>query len=603
MSRINILDDHLTNMIAAGEVIERPMGVVKELVENSIDAKATKIEIRLVNGGLDSIEVSDDGWGMDPQDATRAFMRHATSKISQESDLWKISTMGFRGEALPSIAAVSKVKMTTCDGQKSTFVRIEYGNLMEAKPIAANQGTTIKVEGLLYKTPARLKHMKSGQTEGNLILETVQKQALAHPEIAFELYSDERLKLQTNGSNSLQETIMAIYGLEVAKRCIPLSYQNYDFEISGYLVSPVISRSSRQYINCCLNGRIIKSLPIQRAIIEGYRQFMMPDRYPIVVISIKADYQLIDVNVHPSKWEIRISKERDLYAMLTSGIHDTILAYMRPGEVSVEKALVQAAPQEDKEGETVYMTEENKTTSLALNEPAREAYTPYISSEKVKFDQPAFDDLPVINDSLQHQVEEQEVKTLVDRFQYLAQYHGKYILAFDENTLYIIDQHAAMERCRYEEIQNDILNSSVEVQPLLVPLVIDLTPVQMNQIDYINEMLQCINLKLEPFSTNSVLIREIPVFLEKEEEQTFILELIDEILADKQMSVLDIRKERIATMACHSSVRFNRYLTVEECKNLLARLSKCVQPFNCPHGRPTMISLTDAQLQKEFKRE
>ncbi|MBO4218671.1 MAG: DNA mismatch repair endonuclease MutL [Erysipelotrichaceae bacterium] len=560
MSKIGILDEHLTNMIAAGEVVERPLGVVKELVENSIDAQAGRIEIRIVNGGMDSIEVNDDGCGMDRVDATRAFERHATSKIRETGDLWNIHTMGFRGEALPSIASVSKVRMLTSDGSDSTLVRIEYGQIKEARPMAADQGTSILVEGLFYRTPARLKHLKSGNIETNIILDFVQKIALAHPEIAFELYSDDKLRIQTNGSGSLQEAIMAVYGLEVARKCLPVSFSDYDFEVDGYLVSPVITRSNRQYINVSMNGRVIRSLPMQKAIIDGYREFMMPDRFPIVVLNIRADFQLVDVNVHPSKWEIRISKEKALYTLLTENIREALRQQTRPSDMVVEHVSAGS--------EAAYQPEETEVRQPLLFEEQRMTY---------------------------------DTEETLQRFNYLGQHHGKYILAYDEENIYIIDQHAAMERCMYEEIQQQIAEKKVDCQPLLIPLVIEITPAQMNQLEKINEMLECISLKLEPFSLNSVVVRELPTFIEGDEEG-FIRELIEQITNDRQMSVLDVRREKIASMACHASVKFNTYLTVEESKRLLSRLSRCAQPFNCPHGRPTMLAISDRQLEKEFKR-
>ncbi|MBO4537650.1 MAG: DNA mismatch repair endonuclease MutL [Erysipelotrichaceae bacterium] len=560
MSKIGILDEHLTNMIAAGEVVERPLGVVKELVENSIDAQAGRIEIRIVNGGMDSIEVNDDGCGMDRVDATRAFERHATSKIRETGDLWNIHTMGFRGEALPSIASVSKVRMLTSDGSDSTLVRIEYGQIKEARPMAADQGTSILVEGLFYRTPARLKHLKSGNIETNIILDFVQKIALAHPEIAFELYSDDKLRIQTNGSGSLQEAIMAVYGLEVARKCLPVSFSDYDFEVDGYLVSPVITRSNRQYINVSMNGRVIRSLPMQKAIIDGYREFMMPDRFPIVVLNIRADFQLVDVNVHPSKWEIRISKEKALYTLLTENIREALRQQTRPSDMVVEHVSAGS--------EAAYQPEETEVRQPLLFEEQRMTY---------------------------------DTEETLQRFNYLGQHHGKYILAYDEENIYIIDQHAAMERCMYEEIQQQIAEKKVDCQPLLIPLVIEITPAQMNQLEKINEMLECISLKLDTFSLNSVVVRELPTFIEGDEEG-FIRELIEQITNDRQMSVLDVRREKIASMACHASVKFNTYLTVEESKRLLSRLSRCAQPFNCPHGRPTMLAISDRQLEKEFKR-
>ncbi|HQB32842.1 MAG TPA: DNA mismatch repair endonuclease MutL, partial [Erysipelotrichaceae bacterium] len=442
MSKIRILDELLSNMIAAGEVVERPMGVVKELIENSIDAKATRIEIRLMNGGLDYIGITDNGCGMDKKDATAAFNRHATSKISEVNDLWQISTMGFRGEALPSIASVSKVSLTTNDGSDSTLVKVEYGKIAEAKPFGAPEGTTIKVEGLFYKTPARLKHLKSGNVELNLILDLVSKMALSHPEISFELSNDGQTRIQTNGSGSLLEVIMAIYGVEVARKCIAVDFEDYDFRVSGYIVNPAISRATRQYINTFINSRIIKSYQIQKAIIEGYKGYLMSDRYPIAIVNIGIDYKLVDVNVHPSKWEIRISKEKQLYKLVTTKISEVLKREMTPSDLLLKN-----------------LSKPQKENIDRIIEPAKE-------ETYQTFQQPA---LNIVQEEIFDYLEMEQTH----RFKYLAQLHGKYILANDEENLYIIDQHAAQERCMYEEIQNQIMEKSITTQHLLLPLVIE----------------------------------------------------------------------------------------------------------------------------------
>jgi len=565
MSKIHTLNEHLTNMIAAGEVVERPMGVIKELVENSIDANSSKIIIKITNGGNDAIQVIDDGCGMDQVDAVNAFNRHATSKIKDNDDLWTISTMGFRGEALPSIASVSKVTLLTSDAEESTKVVIDNGKLLNASPYPSSKGTNILVEKLFYKTPARLKHLKGINIETNAVLDLVEKFALANPSIAFELYCDDKLKLKTVGNGNLQEVLLELYGIDIVKNCIEIQASDYDFKVNGLIVLPSYSRSSKQYINCFINKRIVRSLSIQKAITESYSPYLMPDRYPIVILNIEADYRLVDVNVHPSKWEIRLSKDRQLQNLISETISKDLKDKMNPGEVKIEKHV-------EKESYT------------------QQAFNDYKQEEKA-----------VVNVK-ENEIEYHVEAPLLDRFQYLAQYHGKYILAFDEETLYIVDQHAAQERCMFEEIQEQILNNKVNCQTLLVPNVIDLNPTQMNQLEKINEVLKCINVTLEPFSKTSVSMREVPVWFEDIDEESFMHDLIDLILEDKQMNILTIRKEKIASLACHSSVRFNHFLSVEESKKLLSRLSKCIQPFNCPHGRPTMMKISDTQLEKEFKR-
>lgn len=579
MSKINLLDDHLTNMIAAGEVVERPGGVVKELVENSIDAQAEKIIVKVREGGLSYIEVKDDGCGMDPEDATKAFNRHATSKISKENDLWKISTMGFRGEALPSIASVAKVNLQTNDGNQGTEVVIEYGKIVSAGPVRCQKGTSVTVEGLFFKTPARLKHLKSANIEMNNILDLMQRFALSHPEIAFELYSDDRLRLQTKGNGSLLEVIMTVYGIETARNALEIGFEDYDFKVTGAVVLPQINRSSKQYIHSFINGRIIRSLAIQKAIIDGYSGFMMPDRYPVVVLNIESDFSLVDVNVHPSKWEIRLSKERQLYELLTREIKNFLREHLSVGEINLPKS------------EPVKVSETNLFYDSYVELPAEnrlmEEKTEYKEETKTEEKQVYF---------------EPKTPVQIQRFTYLAQLHGRYILAYDDENLYIIDQHAAQERVMYEEIQRQIMENKVYTQPLLIPLVIEVMPSELNQLDKINETLKCISVEAEAFSSNSLIIREEPLWFESINQQQFMKDLIEEIINNRQMSVLDIRKEKIASLACHSSVRFNQYLSVEESTKLLERLSGCQQPFNCPHGRPTMMKISEQQLIKEFKR-
>ncbi|MBR2792352.1 MAG: DNA mismatch repair endonuclease MutL [Erysipelotrichaceae bacterium] len=570
MSRIHVLDEHLTNMIAAGEVVEKPMGVVKELVENSIDAQATRIIVRVVNGGRDMIEVSDDGIGMDQEDAVRAFSRHATSKILRSEDLWDIHTMGFRGEALPSIASVSKTSLLTSDGSQSTEIILEYGKIIKAGPAASARGTTVRVENLFLKTPARLKHLKSGNTEFNAIIDLMQKFALGNPQIAFELYADDKLKLQTQGNGSLDETMMHIYGLETAKNSIPVEFSDYDFSVKGVLVFPSINRSTKQYINCFINGRIVRSFLIQKAIIDAYREFMMPDRYPVCVLNIDVDYQLVDVNVHPSKWEIRLSKERQLCSLIQTNVNEVLKKQFKPGEIKLPKQNVRI--EEKPLFETTY-------TEVRHDDVFQEKAEEYVPAER-----------------------KEEPAVVVERFQYLAQLHGNYILACDEDNLYIVDQHAAMERCMYEDIQQEIENNDVMTQDLIVPLMIELTPAEIQQIDRLNEVFNAIGIEMEGFSNNSVLIRRVPLWFEDINEEEFIHDLVGEILNEKKMNVLDIRKDRIASLACHSSIKFNHRLDAMESRKLLSRLGRCVQPFNCPHGRPTMMAISEAQLQKEFKR-
>ncbi len=581
MSIIKTLDEHLTNMIAAGEVVERPMGVVKELVENSLDAQAGSIDVLVVDGGCQSIEVRDDGCGMDQTDATKAFNRHATSKISRPEDLWAIGTMGFRGEALPSIASVSKVTLDTSNDIDSTHVQINYGKLISAQPGPCPKGTRIKVEELFYKTPARLKHLKSGNVEFNYILDLMQKMVLAHPEVAFSLSSDDKIRLQTNGSGRLDEVLLAVYGLAAAQSAVAFNCENYDFKVSGLLVLPQVMRSSKQYISLFMNQRLIRSYPLQKAVLEGYQGYSMPDRFPIAVINISADPHLIDVNVHPSKWEVRISKEKQLYDLIKNGISATLHRQMKP----LDAAAVVAPPVSQS-----YLSQQ--TELFTSNQPV-----------KVLQDQPAVPAEPIQAAAAPAGPVKTAKINALPTLSFLSQLHGRYILACDQDQLYIIDQHAAMERCMYEKIRTSVAESQIIQQPLLVPLVVNLTLTQMNSLDTINAITDTFGLHLEPFSNNSVIVRQIPLWMEDVDEQQFIIDLAQAIMDNSDMNLLAVRKEKIASLACHSSVKFNRHLNDEECRGLLVNLAACQQPFNCPHGRPTLIAISSQQLRKEFDRE
>lgn len=577
MSVIKTLDEHLTNMIAAGEVVERPMGVVKELVENSLDAQADQIAIYVTDGGCSSIEVRDNGCGMDQTDATQAFNRHATSKISTANDLWSISTMGFRGEALPSIASVSKVTLDTSNEIDSTHVQIDYGKLVSAQPGPCPKGTRIQVKELFYKTPARLKHLKSGNVELNYILELVQKMALAHPEVAFSFYSDGKLRLQTTGHNDLKEVLFAIYGAEAAGQAVEVNFGDYDFKVTGVIVLPSVTRSNRQYLNLFINQRLIRSYVLQKAVLEAYSGYAMPDRYPIVALNIMTDPHLVDVNVHPSKWEVRISKEKSLYNLIQTNLAEIIHSKMQP--ITIKQTAQPAMVYEQQ----TWPAEPTISREIKDEQPSATYQLPV--SPKAEPDNV----IPTINS--------------LPELTFLTQFHGRYILAADEEQLYIVDQHAAMERCMYEQIQKQIAAEEIITQPLIVPLVISLTPAQMSQLDSLNEHLAELGLQLEPFSTASAVVRSVPIWLQDVDEQSFIRDVIDLYGQGNSMMPLAVRKEKIASLACHRSVKFNRHLNESECRTLLANLKQCQQPYNCPHGRPTLIAISESKLRKEFERE
>lgn len=618
MAKIQRMDAHLTNMIAAGEVVERPAGVVKELVENCIDAGATNIEIHIKQGGLEEMNIIDDGCGMSASDACMAFERHATSKIHEMSDLWKISTMGFRGEALPSIASVAQVVLNTNDGSDSTKVEIAYGKMIKAQPFGCRKGTQIIVRNLFQKTPARLKHLKTPQYEFSLISDIIQKFALSRSDISFTLTHDEKEVFSTKGKGNTLEVLMAMYGRDCAKLAIPLDASDDDYRIKGYAIQPSMNRASKYYMLVYINHRMIRSYRIHKAILDAYKKYLPSDRYPITVLEIEMDPKLVDVNVHPSKWEVRLSKEKQLETFIYQTISEALNTKLEVNKVErVEKVKV-AMPQFD-------FTYANTTIKEVENE-IREEFKEYAKEESIidkkeevikqrpvetVIVEPKIEEITYENEeNIEASSGENQIKKPIEmainpsfpQMQVLAQLHGCYILAQGEKGLYIIDQHAAQERYHYEVISNMIMNGERRTQPLLIPLTIESTISAVAQIEDINTLLNEIGITLEAFGNNSFIVRELPIWVFDVEEKKFILDMIEFYLKNREIGIQQLRKHAIATMACHSSIRFNRNLTLEEMNKVVEDLRKCEQPFHCPHGRPTFIEMTLKELEKEFYR-
>ena len=658
MARIHQLDEHLSNMIAAGEVVERPSGIVKELVENSIDAKAKHIEIQILQGGIDCITIIDDGCGMDAQDATLAFERHATSKIQAVDDLWKISTMGFRGEALPSIASVSQVTLRTNDGIDSSEVIIHYGTLKSARPCGTPKGTMLEVRNLFQKTPARFKHLKSPQYEFSLISDVVQKFAISHPNIGFELSHDGRSVFKTKGNGNLREVLMQIYGRDGAKTAIELHGQDLDYTIRGYALQPQFQRATKYYVLLYINGRMIRNYHLQKAVMDAYAPYMPKDRYPIAVINMEMDAQLVDVNVHPSKWEIRLSKEKQLEKLLYQTIKAALMqdmevpniqarkenkkekieiqelqfTYPRDQEVKklhtevndsfvhyngkpkqtiteeskvqVDKVEPQEAPVEAEKQESVDKKQElSESQSSDTQAPIKDQVIEEVSTTKQA--ETLFKDIVPIQEVVMKAEQEpasESVNPSLPQLHVIGQFHNSYILAEGEKGLYIIDQHAAQERYHYEMIQKQILSGVKDTQPLLIPITVETTMSAVSRIDDLNALLEQVGIHFEVFGNTTLLCRELPIWLKDTKEEAFLQDMIDLWQKDDEISLDKLRKHTIATMACHSSIRFHRSLTMEEMKQVILDLGKCEQPFHCPHGRPTLICYEDKDLIHDFER-
>ena len=597
MGKIHQLDTQTANMIAAGEVVERPMGVVKELVENAIDAGSTRITVSVIDGGMTKITVRDNGIGMDSEDALNAFKRHATSKIKGQNDLFDIHTLGFRGEALPSIASVSKVTLTTSDGNDSTRVQIEYGEIKNAGNYPCDEGTEISVEGLFYRTPARLKHLKSGSYENTLIQDVIVKFAFSYPSIAFTFISNDRISFQTTGKGNLLEVIYQAWGREAGENAIAVDFSDYDYHVTGYIVKPSLTRVSRNCMHVFLNGRMVRTFRLYKSILDGYEDFIVKGRNPLVVLNIEMDPQLLDVNVHPSKWEVRISKENQLEYLIKDNIREalksTILAPVAEVKVAVQKATVEPIVFDTNSAlVTPFVSKKEVTVTPVVETKPSET----IKEENIK---------PVIQEEIKEEkiIEEKEIQhEKLPEMTVIGQLHEKFILCSTEKGLAILDQHACQERVHYEELLQKLDETTPVMMELLVPISILAGNDLVERVDEINASISDMHFQFEPFGRDTFIVRSVPMWMKEVEEERFLQDVIDNFKNDRDSKYARMEKKKIATMACHSSIRFNRTLSLDEMKEVVKQLYKCQNPYHCPHGRPTFIILDEKELTKEFLR-
>ncbi len=588
MGRIRQLDAQTANMIAAGEVVERPMGVVKELVENSIDAGAQRVFVMIEEGGIQSLTVQDDGRGMDAEDAQMAFRRHATSKIRSSNDLWSIHTLGFRGEALPSVASVAKVTMTTSDGNEGTHVVIEYGRTVSVSASAANQGTEIRVEGLFYQTPARLKHMRSAAYEASLIQDVISCFALSHPEIAFVLISDGRESFRTTGQGDLLEVLYLVYGRIAAENAVEVSFSDFDYQVNGYLIKPSVTRASRNMMHIFLNGRMVRTYKLYKAVQDGYEDFIVKGRYPMCVLKIDMDPHLLDVNVHPSKWEVRLSKETQLEYLIRDNVRMALQGTVLAPELKVRQS------------EPVYY--EPMSFEAAIKEP-EPVYVPAeipVSQKQEQIIREIREDNAVLRKTEKKEPAPPRIQEFPD-MEVIGQLHEKFILCSVKEGLAVIDQHAAQERVHYEEYCAK-LNQDPVMMECLIPLTVHASDDLVRRADEINESIADLHITLEPFGHDMFVIRSVPVWMRDIEEEQFMQDVLDEFRNDREAKYTRLEKKKIATMACHHSIRFNHALTMDEMKEVVRQLAECENPYHCPHGRPTFVILTEKELAKEFLR-
>ena len=590
MSKIEIMSEDLSNKIAAGEVVERVMNVVKELVENSIDAKSTFIKIELIDSGVAEITVTDDGVGMDKDDAVKCFSRHATSKLHSLNDLFNISSLGFRGEALPSIASVSNVTLKTSNGITGTLVKIDGGEIKSVEDCDLRKGTIISVKNLFYNTPVRLKYLKSLYNELANITDYVNKMALSYPNIKFILINNDKELLNTDGSGNLLKVINAIYGLSVTKKMLEIDASNDDFHIMGYTTYPEVNRSTKNSITILVNNRVIKNFEIIRTIHDCYHTFMAENKYPITVLNIIADPYLIDVNVHPTKMDVKFSKIEDLKDLITDTITKLLkkTLLIQEGFDNTDFVLEKIEKEEIK---PEYYSP--KLEEVTLNFEVGEDNKTYLEAGVKEENKVHFDDKEEIIP-----VHEAKIKPIKP----IGACHGTYIIGENEDGIYIIDQHAAAERINYEKCYRAILEHSKNKIDLLVPITIELPNNEYIILKKHFDILDRLGFIYEEFGINTIVIRSHPTWLPEYALDEAIRKIIDIIITEEDFSELKFSDRISMTMACKMSIKGNDAITIQDMEYLLNKLIQTDNPYTCPHGRPTIIKYTKYDLEKMFKR-
>ena len=592
MSRIKQLDSHIANMIAAGEVVERPMGVVKELVENAIDAESTRIEVSVQEGGITSLSVEDNGYGMDRQDARNAFLRHATSKISNQNDLWNIHTLGFRGEALPSIASVSKLTLCTSDGEDATRVVMEYGEEKVVEPYACPTGTKITVEGLFYKTPARLKHLRAASYEASLIQSVVHSFALSHPEIAFRFINEGRDVFRSTGNGNLLEVLFQVYGRGPAENAVEVDFEDFDYHVKGYIVKPIINRATRNGMQIFLNGRMVKDNKLYKAVLEGYEGTLPQSRFPIVVLHIDMDPHILDVNVHPSKWEVRLSKFNQLEYLLKKELHKIL---------TVSAPVVEAQPKVIQE--TYY-----RPMKLDLDTPVEKEKPVIEEKQTIPFKEVKVQDT-IQEEIVEVQKEEpirvqenneeydEEILTLPN-MEVIGMYKHQYILCQSDAGLIVVDDHALRQRVFYEKIVNDIENTNV-IEELLVPYTVHTSQDIIDRLEELNQSITMWHIQFEEFGKDTLAVRTVPSWMKEIDVQAFLQDILDQFLIDSHVS---FTSSYIRSIASKYRVEKKVDHSIEECKQEIENLKQCKNPITTPQGTPIFVIVEEQTFLKEFKK-
>ncbi len=573
MNKINVMSENLANKIAAGEVVERIANVVKELVENSIDAGSKNIKIELLLSGTKLIKIVDDGCGMSRDDAKLCFSRHATSKIKNENDLYFINTLGFRGEALAAISSVSNIVLDTYDGNESTYLNLKAGKFITEKTGSMRKGTIIEVSELFYNTPARLKFMKSLNAELALTVNYIEKIALSHPDISFALFNDGKEMIKTSGSNDIYKVIHEIFGLNVSKNMIKIEAENYDYIINGYISNLNLSKSNRNSMITLVNGRVVSNQSVNRTIKDAYHTVLAENKFPIVVINIETDPTLIDVNIHPTKQDIKFSKLESLDDLLFSTIRTAL--------------------------------NEADNTFKGYQEEVKESPVDYNNENNYRYTERKIEDVRLQFDDEQEEIKyDSEAVKKEDVFiKPVGLALGTYLIAQDEDIMYMIDIHAANERINYERYMEALKNRDVYTTSMLFPITLEYPKNEFMRIHDHIDVLRNVGFKVEEFGINTFRVTEHPSWLKEgyeEESIRRIFELVSEIKGE--FDRVKFNEKAAIRLACKMSVKANTNIGYKEQEELLNRLFKCEFPYTCPHGRPTIIKYPIYELEKMFKR-
>ncbi len=603
MQKIKQLDDILANKIAAGEVIERPANVVKELVENSIDANSNKIDVIIEEGGLNLIQVIDNGEGMVKEDALLCFSRHATSKIKDDQDLFCIQTLGFRGEAIPSIASISNFELKTSTGEKGTTVIYQYGKFISCDESDCKKGTDIKVKKLFQNVPARLKYIRSINAEFANIQTYLERLSLSHPDISFTLINNGKIVYKTNGNGNLLEVISNIYGLNVAKNMIPVNFEDDEFTVSGFISKIDINRASKNHIVTMVNSRVVKNKITTDSINNAYRRYLVDKRFPIAIVNIEIDPFLVDVNVHPSKLEVRFSKEYKLKDLVYQGISDTLskvnLTYSPPVTNSRPKFVPDLQQMDfefkyDEQSNNEKIENENILDKRVYQETILENKIDTINESKKEYIVP---DKQIVESKIEPKPKIMKKKLLVK-----GQIHGSYIICEDDTGMYIVDQHAGQERINYEYYLEKYANLDLSMRDLLVPITLEYPMSEFLIIEERKQMLAKLGINLEIFGDNGYVIKQLPMWMQNIDEHVFIEDMVTQLLHDNKVDVIKLQEHAIATLSCKASLKANTHLSQEGMQNLIDNLMCCDNPYVCPHGRPTIIYYSTYEIEKLFKR-